>query len=305
MTTPLPPHPHPPHPFCGQLVARARKNKARIVLPEMADERVAQAAKRAAADGIADCITPPPDAASRYLPAFMKTKAARGMDEQTARAALGGDITAAAMMVQSGDADGMVAGAITSSADVLRPALRIIGADSGNFVSSMFFMCFDDGAKVFADCALNIAPSPQQLAAIASQSANTAERFGIPPVVAMLSFLTGEGEGEHAEKIKEAMRHLPPAIVAAGPIQYDAAINPEVARLKAPGDKAAGRANVLIFPDLPSGNIAYKAVQQSAGIVAIGPLLQGLAKPINDLSRGATADDIYYTIAATTIQSAT
>ncbi len=296
-----------PHPFCAQLASRARQNKTRIVLPEMADARVAKAAKRAAQSGIAECISPPPDAASRYLTAFMKTKAARGMDEKAAQEALQNEVIAAAMMVQNNDADGMVAGAVVASADVLRPALRIIGADDGNFVSSLFFMCFADGAKVFADCALNIAPSPQQLANIATQSAKTAKHFGINPVVAMLSFITGGDDNENpnnpAAKIMEAMRHLPPDITAAGPIQYDAAINPEVGKRKAPGDKAAGRATVLIFPDLSSGNIAYKAVQQSAGMIAIGPLLQGLAKPVNDLSRGATSEDIYYTIAATAIQA--
>ena len=236
----------------------------------------------------------------------MQTRAARGMNSRDARAALQSEVIAAAMMVKTGDADGMVAGAITASADVLRPALRIIGADSGNFVSSMFFMCFADGAKVFADCALNIAPNARQLAAIAGQSAQTARKFGITPIVAMLSYATGDsaGDTEDSRKIKQAMQLIAPEIPAAGPIQYDAAINPAVGKRKAPGNKAAGRANVLIFPDLASGNIAYKAVQQSAGIIAIGPLLQGLAAPVNDLSRGASTEDIYYTIAATAIQAA-
>ncbi len=295
--------------FCAELVARARSAKKRIVLPEWEEARVAEAAKRANKEGIAECVAVPADAAERFLPAFMSSRAARGMSEAAARAALSSSpVAAAAAMVKAGEAEGMVAGAVHASADVLRPALRIVGAGEGGFVSSLFFMCFAEGAKVFADCALNISPSPQQLAEIARQSAASARQFGIAPFVAFLSYATGESAGETPEvrKIKsalETLREKEPNLPATGPVQYDAATDPETAARKAPGDPAAGRATVLIFPDLSCGNITYKAVQRAANIVAIGPLLQGLAAPVNDLSRGATPKDIYYTIAATAAQA--
>ena len=297
------------HPFCAQLVGLARKGKTRIVLPEMNDARVAEAAARANTDGIAECFAPPEDGAQKYLPVFMLSRAAKGMNENEARATLSSSpVVAAAAMVKAGDAEGMVAGAATASADVLRPALRIIGAGEGNFVSSLFFMCFDDGVKIFADCAMNINPTPEQLAAIAEQSAKTARRFNIEPRVAVLSYATGDsaGDTEETRKACEAVsmiKQAAPSLPLIGPIQYDAAVNKDIGKRKAPNNPTAGNATILIFPNLSAGNITYKAVQQSAGIIAIGPILQGMSSPVNDLSRGASVDDIYYTIAATAAQA--
>ena len=190
----------------------------------------------------------------------------------------------------------------------IRPALQLIKTAPGaSLVSSVFFMLLPNQVLAFADCAVNPNPTPEQLADIAIQSADSAKAFGLPVRVAMISYSTGEsGSGEDVDKVKEAtrlVRERRPDIVVDGPLQYDAASVPSVGRQKAPDSPVAGRATVFIFPDLNTGNTTYKAVQRSAGVVALGPMLQGLRKPVNDLSRGALVDDIVYTIALTAIQA--
>lgn len=213
-----------------------------------------------------------------------------------------------AMMVYKGLADGMVSGSIHTTAHTIRPALEFIRTQPGcSIVSSVFLMCLNDRVLVYGDCAVNPNPNPQQLADIAISSASTAQQFGIEPLVAMLSYSTGEsGQGEDVDKVKEATaiaRQLRPDLKIEGPIQYDAAIDEGVAKTKLPDSEVAGHATVFIFPDLNTGNNTYKAVQRSANAVAIGPVLQGLKKPVNDLSRGCTVTDIVNTVAITAIQA--
>jgi phosphate acetyltransferase len=212
------------------------------------------------------------------------------------------------MMMALDEADGLVSGAIHTTAHTIRPALQIIKTVPGcNLVSSIFFMCLPDQVLVFGDCAVNPNPTAAELADIAIQSADSAIAFGVPARVAMLSYSTGaSGTGEDVEKVKEATRlahELRPDLALDGPLQYDAAVMPDVARLKAPKSAVAGKATVLIFPDLNTGNVTYKAVQRSANVVSIGPMLQGLAKPVNDLSRGCLVEDIVFTINLTAIQA--
>lgn len=318
--------------FIASLVAAAKKRPVRIVLPEGAHPGILAAAARAQSEGVADCVVlgepqkimncaaaagivlpaaltiqPPPLAA--LTPSLAVLRAHKGMDEKQAAELLKTDaVAAAAMMVRENYAAGMVAGAATATAKVLRRVLQIVGtAADAPLASSCFLMDMPQGAMIFADCALNVRPAPEQLAAIALQSANSARRFGLVPAVAMLSYATGDSaSGDEVERIKKATalaKQQMPEVPVCGPIQYDAAVSPAVAAVKAPQWEAGGRANVLIFPDLSSGNIGYKAVQQAAEVIAVGPLLQGLAAPANDLSRGATVDDIYCTIAATVLQA--
>jgi phosphate acetyltransferase len=214
----------------------------------------------------------------------------------------------ATMMVHLGYADGMVSGAIHSTADTIRPALQIIKTiPEVSLVSSLFFMCLKTKVLVYGDCALNQNPNADELAQIAISCARTALAFGIEPKVAMLSYSTGEsGSGEDVDKVKEAtkiVKSLRPDLDVEGPIQYDAAIDKEVAMIKLPNSKVAGEASVFIFPDLNTGNNTYKAVQRSSGAIAIGPVLQGLKKPVNDLSRGCSVADIVNTILITAIQA--
>src|SRR6185437_17121940 len=210
------------------------------------------------------------------------------------------------MMVAAGLADGMVSGANHTTAATIRPAFEIIKTVPGlSVASSVFFMLLPDRVLVYGDCAVNPDPDAEQLADIALSSAGTAARFGIDPRVAMLSYSTGtSGSGADVEKVRKAtelVRERQPDLVVDGPIQYDAAVEPSVAATKAPDSPVAGRATVLIFPDLNTGNNTYKAVQRSAGAIAIGPVLQGLKKPVNDLSRGALVEDIVNTVAITAI----
>ena len=212
------------------------------------------------------------------------------------------------MMVHRGLADGMVSGAVHTTQHTIRPALEFVRTRPGvSIVSSVFFMCLPDRVLVYGDCAINPDPDAEQLAHIAVSSADTARSFGIEPRVAMLSYSTGEsGKGADVDKVKEATRiarQLRPDLMLEGPIQYDAAIDPDVARVKLPKSEVAGRATVFIFPDLNAGNNAYKAVQRAADAVAIGPVLQGLNKPVNDLSRGCTVTDIVNTVLITAIQA--
>ncbi len=211
-------------------------------------------------------------------------------------------------MVHTGAADGMVSGAAHTTADTIRPAFEIVKASPDvSVVSSVFFMCLADRVLVYGDCAVNPRPNAEQLADIAISSAQTAARFGVDPRIAMLSYSTGEsGHGEQVDAVRRAtalVRERRPELKVEGPIQYDAAVDAHVAQLKLPGSEVAGQATVFIFPDLDTGNVAYKAVQRSSGAVAIGPVLQGLRKPINDLSRGCTVTDIVNTVAITAIQA--
>jgi phosphate acetyltransferase len=212
------------------------------------------------------------------------------------------------MMVYKHHADGMVSGSINTTAHTIRPAFEFIKTEKGvKIVSSVFFMCLTDRVLVYGDCAVNPNPTAEELAHIAVTSANTASAFGIEPMVAMLSYATGEsGTGTDVEMVKEATRiarEMRPDLPIEGPLQYDAAIDVSVARTKLPESNVAGRATVFIFPDLNTGNNTYKAVQRSAGAIAVGPVLQGLRKPVNDLSRGCTVPDIVNTVAITAIQA--
>jgi phosphate acetyltransferase len=212
------------------------------------------------------------------------------------------------MMVYKGHADGMVSGAINTTQDTIRPALQFIKTKPGvSTVSSVFFMCLPDRVTVFGDCAVNPNPSSEQLADIAISSAESSSMVGIDPKIAMLSYSSGtSGQGEEVEKVRRAtllIRERRPDLQVEGPIQYDAAVDPEIGKQKMPNSSVAGQASVLIFPDLNTGNNTYKAVQRETGALAIGPMLQGLNKPVNDLSRGCTVDDIFNTVVITAIQA--
>jgi phosphate acetyltransferase len=202
----------------------------------------------------------------------------------------------------------MVSGAVHTTADTIRPAFEVIRARKDvSVVSSVFFMCLADRVLVYGDCAVNPKPDPAQLADIAIESAATAQTFGVDPRIAMLSYSTGQsGRGPDVTVVREAtaaVRERRPDLKVEGPIQYDAAVDERVAELKMPDSEVAGRATVFIFPDLEAGNVAYKAVQRSANAVAVGPVLQGLRKPVNDLSRGCTVADIVNTVAITAVQA--
>jgi phosphate acetyltransferase len=212
------------------------------------------------------------------------------------------------LMVYRGDADGMVSGAVHTTQHTIRPALQIIKTKPDcAIVSSVFFMCLEDRVLVYGDCAVNTDPSAEELAEIALSSAETAQKFGIEPRIALLSYSSGQsGQGEDVEKVRQATkiaREKRPDLKLEGPIQYDAAVDKEVAAQKMPGSEVAGQATVFIFPDLNTGNNTYKAVQRETKALAIGPILQGLKKPVNDLSRGCTVPDIINTVVITAIQS--
>lgn len=232
----------------------------------------------------------------------------KGMTQEEAREQLKSTVVLGTMMLKLGEVDGLVSGAITTTADTVRPALQIIKTiPSTKLVSSILFMCLPNQVLVFGDCAINANPTAEELANIAIQSADSAAAFGIDPRVAMLSYSTGtSGFGNDVEKVKlaiEIARTKRPDLTIDGPLQYDAAVSKEVAQLKAPKSKVAGKATVFIFPDLNAGNIAYKAIQRSTNIICIGPLLQGLNKPVNDLSRGCSVEGIIFTIALTAVQA--
>jgi phosphate acetyltransferase len=323
-----------PAAFMYRLVTSARAALSRIVLPEGEDPRTVKAAAVCQARGIARCvlighrdevhrvaeaqgivlpddvivIEPTASRRERYVERMVAMRRAKGMTEPIARTQLQGPIVLGTMMLEAGEVDGLVSGAVHTTADTVRPALQFIGTkDDAMLVSSVFFMCLPDQIVVFGDCAINPDPDAEQLADIAVQSAASAAAFGITPRVAMLSFSTGtSGAGSDVDKVREATRIARarrPDLIIDGPLQYDAATVESVARQKAPDSPVAGRATVLVFPDLNTGNTTYKAVQRSANVVAIGPMLQGLRRPVNDLSRGASVDDIVYTIALTAIQA--
>jgi phosphate acetyltransferase len=320
--------------FEHQLLDDARATKRHIVLPEGTEDRVLQAADILLRRGVADLtllgdpiavnakaasvgvdisaarlLSPEdPELVERFAHVYYERRKHRGVDLDEARNAVTDVSYFGTLMVELGLADGMVSGAVHTTAHTVRPALEIVRTSPGvSVVSSVFFMCLENQVLVYGDCAINPHPTAEQLADIAISSAHTAAAFGIEPRVAMLSYSTGaSGSGSDVDKVSRAtdlVRARAPELLVEGPIQYDAAIDPSVARTKLPDSKVACRATVFVFPDLNTGNNTYKAVQRSSGAVAIGPVLQGLKKPVNDLSRGATVRDIVNTVAITAIQA--
>jgi phosphate acetyltransferase len=281
---------------------------ARCVLLGPPDEIRETARKHGVALPASIEIIDPAQVASRYVEPLVQRRKAKGMTPDQAALELADTVMLGTMMMALDEADGLVSGAVHTTAHTIRPALQLVKTAPGcELVSSVFFMCLPEQVLVFGDCAVNPNPTAEQLADIALQSAESARAFGIEPRVAMLSYSTGtSGAGEEVEKVKRATdlaRSLRPDLALDGPLQYDAAVMPDVARQKAPKSPVAGRATVLVFPDLNTGNVTYKAVQRSANVVSIGPMLQGLAKPVNDLSRGCLVEDIVFTIALTAIQA--
>lgn len=320
--------------FQYKLFDMARKNKKRIVLPESSDERILRAAEIILRRDVAEIILlgteekivgnyqrmgldlskatiinhHTSELRAKFAQEFYEMRKNKGLTEGAAEDAMTHSNYFGTMMVHAGLADGMVSGAIHSTGETIRPALQIIKTTPNvSLVSSVFFMCLKTKVLVYGDCAVNQDPDAPSLAEIAISSARTASSFGIEPKVAMLSYSTGEsGTGADVDKVREAtkiVKSREPDLLIEGPIQYDAAVNMDVAKKKLPNSKVAGAASVFIFPDLNTGNNTYKAVQRSSDAIAIGPILQGLNKPINDLSRGCLVEDIVNTVAITAIQA--
>lgn len=320
--------------FQASLMEQARAHKRHIVLPESGDERILRAADELLHGGICEItllgkasdveakakhlgldlvgvhvIDPDfSELRTEFAQEYTRLRAHKGVALQDAMDRMTDPSYFGTLLVHMGHADGMVSGATHTTAETIRPALEVIKTVPGvSLVSSTFLMCMPDRVLAFADCAVNPDPNDVQLAEIASITAETARTFGIEPRVAMLSYSTGEsGSGTDVDKVRNATEHLlklRPDLPIAGPIQYDAAVDKGVGKSKMPDNPVAGNATVLIFPDLNSGNTAYKAVQRSANAIAIGPVLQGLNKPVNDLSRGCTVPDIINTVAITAIQA--
>jgi phosphate acetyltransferase len=321
--------------FEYELIERAKAAHRQIVLPEGEDDRVLQAADillrrgvvaltllgepdalrtRAASLGLdldgADLVDPlsSPER-ERYAAVYHELRQHKGVTDEIAFDTLGDPTYYGTMMVHLGEVDGMVSGAAHTTGDTIRPAFEFVKARPGvSVVSSVFLMCLSDRVLVYGDCAVNPTPDSQQLADIAISSADTAAAFGIDPRIAMLSYSTGDSaKGAQVDAVREAteiVRRQRGDLKVEGPIQYDAAVDASVAKLKLPDSEVAGNATVFIFPDLDTGNVAYKAVQRSSGALAIGPVLQGLRKPVNDLSRGCAVSDIVNTVAITAIQAA-
>ncbi|KGF19770.1 phosphate acetyltransferase [Pseudoglutamicibacter albus] len=319
--------------FLHRLITKAQQDRRTVVLPEGQDERILRAAEIITRRNICDLIIlggPEVETLARekginltgvtivdpetdprteeFAHEFYELRKHKGITEHDARAKMSDKTFWATMLVHTGGADGMVAGAVGTTADTIRPALQIIKTREGaDIVSSVFLMCLPEKVLVYGDCAVNPNPTAQQLASIATASAATARQFDVDPRVAMLSYSTGtSGSGEDVDRVREATELVHaqnPDFPVEGPIQYDAAVDTSIAASKLPDSNVAGHATVLIFPDLNTGNNTYKAVQQSAGAVAVGPVLQGLNKAVNDLSRGTTVADIVNTVAITAIQA--
>ncbi len=316
------------------LLERAKAHRQHIVLPEGDEERILRAVEILLHREIVDItllgrhkkiqekilrqglrmddvhIIDPQDSdiLDDYITTYFELRKHKGINMEFARDMMCDVSFFGTMMVYKGHADGMVSGAAHTTQATVRPAFEIIKTKKGGaVVSSVFFMCLADRVLVYGDCAINPDPNAERLAEIAMSAVQTAKTFGIDPRVAMLSYSTGEsGQGVDVDKVRSATRitrEKCPDLIIEGPIQYDAAVDPEVAKTKAPDSQVAGRATIFIFPDLNAGNNTYKAVQRSAGAVAIGPVLQGLNKPVNDLSRGCTVTDIINTVAITAIQA--
>ena len=245
---------------------------------------------------------------SRYIEPMVELRKHKGLKAVMAEEQLEDNVVLGSMMLALDEVDGLVSGAVHTTANTIRPPLQLVKTAPGaSLVSSVFFMLLPDQVLVYGDCAINPDPNAEQLADIAIQSADSAAAFGIEPKVAMISYSTGtSGTGADVDKVRQATeiaKQKRPDLVIDGPLQYDAAVMENVARKKAPDSPVAGQATVFVFPDLNTGNTTYKAVQRSADVVSIGPMLQGMRKPVNDLSRGALVDDIVYTIALTAIQA--
>jgi phosphate acetyltransferase len=322
-----------PPAFRYQLSERARAANKRIVLPEGSEPRTVQAAIICHQRKLARCvlignaeairqvansqdlelpedieIIDPSGVRQRYIGPMVELRKHKGLTPEMAEAMLEDNVVLGTMMVALDEVDGLVSGAMHTTANTVRPAFQLIKThDRARLVSSVFFMLLPQQVVVYGDCAINPDPNAEQLADIAIQSAESAEAFGIEPRVAMISYSTGEsGSGQGVDKVREATRlarERRPDLLIDGPLQYDAAAIESVARSKAPGSKVAGKATVFVFPDLNTGNTTYKAVQRSANVVSIGPMLQGLRKPVNDLSRGALVEDIVFTVALTAVQA--
>jgi phosphate acetyltransferase len=322
-----------PPAFRFKLTQLAKAAKKTIVLPEGEEPRTIKAAAICAERGIAKCILlgeraeilrvaeqqgvvlpdsvtiqQPQDVREKYISPLVELRKHKGLTAVVAEEQLLDNVVLGTMMLQQGHVDGLVSGAVHTTANTIRPALQLIKTAPGaSLVSSIFFMLLPEQVLVYGDCAINPDPTAEQLADIAIQSADSAAAFGIDPKVAMISYSTGDsGTGVDVDKVKKATQlaqQKRPDLLIDGPLQYDAAIMENVASKKAPNSKVAGQATVFVFPDLNTGNTTYKAVQRSANLVSIGPMLQGMGKPVNDLSRGALVDDIVYTIALTAIQA--
>ncbi len=322
-----------PPAFRFQLIQKARSAQKRIVLPEGDEPRTVKAAAICEEKGIARCvllgkrdaieavakaqgislpasleILDPDEIREKYVGPMVELRKSKGLTEGQARDQLQDTVVLGTMMLAVNDVDGLVSGAVHTTASTVRPALQLIKTAPGSsIVSSVFFILMPDQVLVYADCAINPDPTAEQLAEIEQQSADSAKAFGVDPKVAMISYSTGKsGVGADVEKVTEAARiakEKAPELALDGPLQYDAASVMDVARSKAPNSAVAGQATVFVFPDLNTGNTTYKAVQRSANVVSVGPMLQGLRKPVNDLSRGALVDDIVFTIALTAIQA--
>ncbi|SFM24305.1 phosphate acetyltransferase [Marinobacter zhejiangensis] len=322
-----------PPAFRYQLSERARAANKRIVLPEGNEPRTVQAAIICHQRGLARCvligerhditsvaaaqgmtlpegleIIDPADVRDRYIDPMVNLRRHKGLAPDMAEAMLEDNVVLGTMMVAMDEADGLVSGAVHTTANTVRPALQLIKThEQAKIVSSVFFMLLPEQVLVYGDCAINPDPNAEQLADIAIQSAESAMAFGIDPVIAMISYSTGEsGSGHDVDKVREATRiarEQRPDLLIDGPLQYDAAAIASVGKSKAPNSPVAGKATVFVFPDLNTGNTTYKAVQRSANVVSIGPMLQGLRKPVNDLSRGALVEDIVFTIALTAVQA--
>lgn len=325
-----------PKMFIYNLIQKAKEDKKHIVLPEGTDERILQAAANLLRNNVVDLtllgdpeevheaiynlglkkrleglkivnpLTSPK--IPEYAETLMELRKHKGMNIDMATDQLTDVSYFGTMMVYKGDADGMVSGAAHTTQHTIRPALQFVKTKPGfTVVSSVFFMALPDRVLVYGDCAVNPNPTAEQLAEIAIASADTAMAFGIQPRIAMLSYSSGtSGEGEDVERVRAATKlaqERRPDLILEGPMQYDAAVSPDVAAKKMPGSQVAGAATVFIFPDLNTGNNTYKAVQRETGAIAIGPVLQGLNKPVNDLSRGCTVEDIINTVAITAVQA--
>jgi phosphate acetyltransferase len=323
-----------PAAFRFQLVKRAQDANKRIVLPEGDEPRTVRAAAICQERGIARCvllakpeaveavareqgitlpagleILDPEVVAEQYVAPMCELRKAKGLTPAQAREQLKDTVVIGTMMLALDEVDGLVSGAVHTTANTIRPALQLIKTAPGyNLVSSVFFMLLPDQVLVYGDCAVNPNPSATELAEIALQSAESAVALGVNPRVAMISYSTGSsGAGAEVEKVAEATRiaqERAPHLPIDGPLQYDAASVLSVGKQKAPNSKVAGQATVFVFPDLNTGNTTYKAVQRNASCLSVGPMLQGLAKPVNDLSRGALVDDIVFTVALTALQAA-
>lgn len=322
-----------PAAFRYKLTELARAAHKRIALPEGDEPRTVCAAAAVARQGIAVPVlfgnkdkilavaaekgvtlgegvefVDPEEVRENYVARLVELRKKKGLTEEQAREQLKDNVVLGTMMLERGEVDGLVSGAVHTTANTIRPPLQIIKtAPNASLVSSVFFMLMPEQVYVFGDCAINPNPKPEELAEIAIQSADTAKTFGIDPRVAMVTYSTGtSGKGPDIDMVVEATRiakEKRPDLNIDGPLQYDASVMPDVAAQKAPNSTVAGKATVFIFPSLATGNTVYKAVQRSANLVSIGPMLQGMRKPVNDLSRGALVDDIIYTIAITAIQA--